>query len=231
MSINTVYLLDSYRRSFIYGIILASGSVWGLVEFGAGIGLQKCTGLLSGAILSGLSFFWLSLIWSTARKWIPILMVVLIAMAYKWLDTLLLGLSWNHGSVVNPIFAFLTALTGFFLLQVLFGDRFFRSRSARILTGALAALVSMCLFPLAGYVTGTPVCLYGATRIPVSVITAPVAIAVAMLTVPLGFRTAGWLTNDARHTGRLRNPAFILRWYSPAIFMVSVTILVLVRLM
>ena len=41
------------------GIIVVIGSVWGLTEFAFGLGLQKCATLYTGAILTGLAFFWL----------------------------------------------------------------------------------------------------------------------------------------------------------------------------
>ena len=44
------------------GLIVAIGSVWGLTEFAFGMGLQKCATLYTGAILTGIAFFWLSFI-------------------------------------------------------------------------------------------------------------------------------------------------------------------------
>ena len=118
------------RKSIITrgGIILAAGSLWGIMEFGAGMGLQKCATLATGAVLTGLSFFWLSMVWSATKRIIPILLIVLIAMMFKWLDALLLQMAWNHGSVLNPMFAFFTAMTGFLILAGLFRKKFFQNR-------------------------------------------------------------------------------------------------------
>ena len=98
------------------GIIMAIGSVWGLTEFAFGLGLQKCATLYTGAILTGLAFFWLSFVWSLTRSIVPVLIIVGIAMIFKWLDALLLQVAWNHGSIVNPIFAFLTIMLGYVVL-------------------------------------------------------------------------------------------------------------------
>jgi hypothetical protein len=73
------------------GLILAVGSVWGLTEFAFGMGLQKCATLFTGAILTGIAFFWLSFIWSITRKLLPILMIVGIAIGFKMLDAAFLS--------------------------------------------------------------------------------------------------------------------------------------------
>ena len=54
------------------GIIVVVWSVWGLTEFAAGIGLQKCAALFTGAILTGMAFFRVSFIWSITRKLLPV---------------------------------------------------------------------------------------------------------------------------------------------------------------
>ncbi|MEN8230331.1 MAG: hypothetical protein ABFS38_19370, partial [Bacteroidota bacterium] len=174
------------------GIIMAIGSIWGLTEFAFGLGLQKCATLYTGAVLTGLAMFWLSFIWSTTRSFVPVLIIVGIAMAFKWLDALLLQVAWNHGSIVNPIYAFFTIMLGFILLMGLLRKQFTKSLMSRVLLGAGAAAIASALFPLAKFATGNPACLYAATNIPLVIYTAPVAIILSMITVPLGFRVATW---------------------------------------
>ena len=53
------------------GIILAVGSVWGLTEFAFGMGLQKCATLYTGAILTGISFFFILTSFRTSRALKP----------------------------------------------------------------------------------------------------------------------------------------------------------------
>ena len=144
------------------GIIMAIGSIWGLTEFAFGLGLQKCATLATGAILTGLAFFWLSFIWSITRHIIPILILVGIVVLFKWLDALLLPVAWNHGSIVNPIWAFLTVMMGFILLITLFRKRFPKTLMSRIMVGAGAATIACALFPLAKFITGSPACMYAA---------------------------------------------------------------------
>lgn len=236
-SINILYLCTQNYRNMknpavrnSLGLILAIGSVWGLTEFAFGMGLQKCATLYTGAILTGIAFFWLSFIWSITRKIVPILIIVGIAVLFKFLDALLLPVAWNHGSILNPIFAFFTLMLGFLLLSTLFRKGFSKNLLSRVMVGAGAALVATALFPLVKFASGTPACLYAATNIPLVIYTAPVAIIISMFTVPLGFTAARWYTgsileNQARHPVSL-----LARLWSPAVVICCLLIITLIRI-
>ena len=213
-----------------FGIILAIGSIWGLAEFGAGMGLQKCATLITGAVLTGLSFFWLSFIWSATKRLIPILMIVGIAILFKWLDALLLQVAWNHSSVLNPMFAFFTAMVGFMLLIGIFKNQFSGSIRNRILIGGGAALLAMCMFPLVKFTTGTPACTYAATNIPLAIYTSPIAVVLAMITVHLGYRAASWYYSENRRVSQIQNSTILHRLWSPAVFIACVMIMIVVRI-
>jgi hypothetical protein len=212
------------------GIIVAIGSVWGLTEFAAGIGLQKCATLYTGAILTGVAFFWVSFIWSITRKLLPILIIAGMAVLFKFLDALLLPVAWNHGSILNPAYALLTILIGFSLLMVLFKKHFSKRLLNRILIGAGAALVATALFPLVKFATGTVACFYAATNIPLAIYTAPVAIVISMITVPLGYLAAGWYTGKISATNRAHPATLLVRIWSPAVVICCILIITLVRI-
>jgi hypothetical protein len=222
--------MDKKSITSNFGIILVAGSLWGIIEFGAGMGLQKCATLATGAILTGLSLFWLSLVWSFSKRLIPVLIVLVIAMMFKWLDALLLHVAWNHASVLNPMFAFFTTMTGFILLIGLFRKKFFQNRLSRILTGGGAALVAMSLFPLVKFATGNLACTYAATNIPLSVYTAPLAILIGMITVPLGHRVALRIKGEEDPSGHQAVPFLLSRAWSSAIFLGSIIIIVMARI-
>ena len=211
------------------GIIVAIGSVWGLTEFAAGMGLQKCATLLTGAILTGLAFFWVSFIWSLTRKLLPVLIIVGMAILFKLLDALLLPVAWNHGSILNPAYAFVTILVGFSLLISLFKKQFSTRLMNRILLGAGAAIMATALFPLVRFATGSAACFYASTNIPLAIYTAPVAIAISMITVPLGYLAAGWYTGKIEVDGRL-HPSLLSRLWSPAVLICCILIITLVRI-
>jgi hypothetical protein len=212
------------------GIILAAGSLWGLVEFGAGMGLQKCAVLFTGAVLTGLSFFWLSFIWSMTRRILPVMIIALVAMMFKWLDAWLLHVAWNHGSVLNPMFAFFTALAGFMILTGILRKRFSQHLTYRILAGGGAALIATSLFPLVKFVTASPACTFAATNIPLVLYTAPVAILLSMATVPLGFGAALWYNRIKQDRSSFQPYSVLFRILSPLVFIGSVLIIVLVRI-
>jgi hypothetical protein len=212
------------------GIIIAIGSVWGFTEFAFGLGLQKCATLYTGAILTGLAFFWLSMVWSITRSIIPVLVIVGIAMLFKWLDALLLHVAWNHGSIVNPIYAFFTIMVGFMLLMLLFRKRFSKNLFNRILVGAGGAVIACALFPLAKFTTGIPACTYASTNIPLIIYTAPVAIILSMITVPLGFRAAIWYTEKIQAINSEGSGSLLARLWSPAVVICCLLIITLVRI-
>lgn len=212
------------------GIIVAIGSVWGLTEFAFGLGLQKCATLYTGAILTGLAFFWLSMTWSITKSIIPVLIIVGITMLFKWLDALLLQVAWNHGSIVNPIYAFFTIMVGFSLFILLFRKRFSKNLLSRILVGAGGAAIACALFPLAKFTTGNPACMYAATNIPLIIYTAPVAIILSMITVPLGFRAATWYTEKTEGIISERSGSILARLWSPAVVICCLLIITLFRI-
>jgi len=96
--------------------------------------------------------------------------------------------------------------------------------------GAAAGLLSMCLFPISGWLTGQPVCTLGTSGIPVSVITAPVAMVLAMIAVPLGHMAAAWINGLNQSEGSVGHPVRLTGIVSPVLFMLSALALVLVRL-
>jgi hypothetical protein len=212
------------------GVIFAAGSVWGLIEFGAGMGLQKCATLFTGAILTGLAFFWFSFIWSLTRRILPLLILVAIAMLFKWLDALLLQVAWNHGSILNPMFAFFTGMAGFVVAITLFRQRLLHSQRIRILAGGTAALLATFMFPLVKFVSGTPACLSSFASLPVSIVTSPVAIVISMIMVPLGFLAARWFERQEPAITRVAAMEVLIRMWPAAICAVCIGVVVAVRL-
>lgn len=211
------------------GIIVAVGSVWGLTEFAAGMGLQKCAALFTGAILTGIAFFWVSFIWSVTQKLLPLLIIVGMAVLFKLFDALLLPVAWNHGSILNPAYAFITILIGFSLLILLFKKRFSSKLLNRILIGAGAAIIATAMFPLVRFATGSAACFYASTNIPLAIYTAPVAIVISMITVPLGYLAAGWYTGRVMEKNQT-HPSLLARLWSPALLVSCILIIVLIRI-
>jgi len=212
------------------GIILAVGSVWGLTEFAFGLGLQKCAVLYTGAILTGLAFFWVSFVYSLTRSILPVLMIVSVVVLFKMLDALLLPVAWKHGTILNPIFAFITIMLGFLLLISLFRHRFFSGLFNRVVVGAGSALVATSLFPLVGFVTGTNACVYASTNIPLAIYTAPVAIILSMITVPLGSFAAEKYSGYVSGNRHAQHASLMARLWSPLVVISCLLIITLARI-
>jgi len=193
------------------------------------MGLQKCAALFTGAILTGIAFFWVSFIWSVTRKLLPVLIIVGMAILFKLFDALLLPVAWNHGSILNPAYAFMTLLVGFSLLILLFKKQFSSKLVNRILVGAGAAIIATAMFPLVRFVTGSAACLYASTNIPLAIYTAPVAIAISMITVPLGYLAAGWYTGRVMENIQT-HPSLLTRLWSPALLITCILIIAMIRI-
>lgn len=220
--------MEKPRTKTSLALILAAGAMWGLIEFGAGLGLQKCAALFTGSILTGLSFFWISFIWSRDKNFLSLLFILLLAMGLKWMDALLLHLPWNHASILNPIFALFTAVLGFSVLMLLFKKHFFKNTLNRILLGGGSALLATSLFPLVKFASGVPACTWAATNIPLSISTAPVAMLIAMIMVPLGYGTSRLLEKRIEGSDTTAKTLYFGQW-STAVFLLCVLILVLAR--
>ncbi len=201
------------------GIIAAIGAIWGLTEFSFGLGLQKCATLYTGAVLTGLSFFWISFVWSLTRKILPVLILVAIVVLFRMFDAVLLPAAWNHGSILNPVWAFLTIMLGFILLSSLFKKQFTARLMNRVFVGAGAAIVAIALFPLAKF------------NIPLAIYTAPVAIILSTITVPLGYRVSLWYSREFQGESSGRPTTILTRLWSPAVVICCLLIITLARIL
>lgn len=206
-----------------WGPILALGSLWGLTEAALGVYLRQCASTVSGSIMTGTALFFLAAAWALSPRLRTIAAVAGLAVGFKLLDALLLGLPVGHGAVANPLFAIAVEGAAFALLAGVIGRTVFAKAPGRVLTGGLAALVAVNVFPLVKIVTGVAPCVTG-TSYPLSLYYAPIAVALAALTVPLGLRAGAVLAAfEAR-------PA-VPRWLSPAAAGLSLGALVLLRLL
>jgi len=206
-----------------WGPILAMGSLWGLTEAALGVYLRQCAANVSGSIMTGTALFFLAAAWALSPRLRTVAAVAGLAAGFKLLDALLLGLPVIHGAVANPLFAIAVEGAAFALLAGVIGRAVFAKAPGQALTGGLTALVAVNVFPLVKIVTGVAPCVTG-TSYPLSLYYAPIAVGLAVLTVPLGLRAGAALAAlEAR-------PA-TARWLSPAAAALSLGALVLLRLL
>jgi hypothetical protein len=204
--------------------VLVLGSLWGLSEAALGMSLRRCASSMSGSIMTGAALFFLAAAWAISPRVKTIAATAGLAAAFKLFDALLLGLPVLHGAIGNPIFAIVMESAAFLLIASVISKALAGKTAGQGLSGGLAALVAVNLFPLVKYATGVPACVVAGTSYPLSLYYAPLAVGLSILTVPLG-RLAGTAVAPFE-----RRPAG-LRWLTPATVALSAGALALLRLL
>jgi hypothetical protein len=194
--------LESRRLPF--GVLIALGSAWGLSEAGLGLAIETCAKAISGSVMTGVALFFISAAWVRTKRAAGPAFVTAVALAFKLIDAALLGLPIRHGAIANPMFAFVTEAAAFALIAPLLAEAWRGRLVGRAALGGLSALAAVNVFPLVKFATGIPACLAAGTTTAQSIYYAPIAIAVSLVTVPLGFLAAerlevreGWLAPSA----------------------------------
>ncbi len=170
------------------GTVIALGAVWGLAECALGAGLQACAKSISGSLMTGVALFFVAAAWAVSRKALNVALLVGIVVLFKTFDALLLGLPLGSGAIANPVFAFVLGGAGFLAAAALVGRSRGERTSGRALMGGAGAFLAVAAFPLVGFFTGNAACLAAGTTIPMVWYYSPIAIALSLLTVPLGMR-------------------------------------------
>ncbi len=203
--------------------VLVLGSLWGLSEAALGMYLRQCASTMSGSLMTGAALFFIAAAWAVSPRARTIAAMIGLAAGFKLFDALLLGLPVLHGAIGNPIFAIVMEGAAFGLIVSVVSRSVAGKTLGQGLSGGLAALVAVNLFPLVKFATGVPACVTG-TSYPLSLYYAPIAIALSALTVPLGLRAGQALAAlETRPAAR--------RWLSPAAVAASAGALALLRLL
>ena len=206
-----------------WGPVLVLGSLWGLSEAALGMYLRQCASTVSGSVMTGAALFSLAAAWAVSPRVMTAALMVAVASSFKLFDALLLGLPVLHGAIGNPIFAIAMEGAAFALIVSVVSKSLAGKAVGQGLSGGLAALVAVNLFPLVKYATGVAPCVTG-TSYPLSLYYAPIAVALSALTVPLGMRAGAAIA-------ALEGRAWRLRWASPAAVALSLGALALLRLL
>jgi hypothetical protein len=205
------------KKTFGYVVLL--GSAWGLAECLLGVALKACASSISGSIMTAVALFFIAAAWVSDRKTVNVVLLVGIAVAFKMVDALLLGLPLRSGAVVHPAFAFVLEGAGFLAVGILLPQ--FRTSFQRrgIWAGGISALIAAAAFPLVKFASGIPACLVPGSSIPAAWAYAPLAVGLSMLAVPLGFKTA------YKTKGFASGPI----WRIPATIILSLALMAVVR--
>jgi hypothetical protein len=206
-----------------WGPILVLGGLWGLSEAALGMHLRACASTVSGSLMTGAALFFLAAAWTISPRVQAAAAMVGLAASFKLFDALLLGLPVLHGAIGNPIFAIVMEGAAFLLIVSVVSRSLAGRAVGQGVVGGLSALVAINLFPLVKYATGVAPCVTG-TSYPLSLYYAPIALAVSVLTVPLGVRAGAALRSLEPVTWRLP-------WLSPAALALSFGALALLRVL
>ncbi len=215
--------MSQLPKKTTWGPILVLGGLWGLSEAALGMYLRACASTVSGSLMTGAALFFLAAAWAISPRVQATAAMVAIAASFKLFDALLLGLPVLHGAIGNPIFAIVMEGAAFVLIVSVVSRSLAGKAVGQGVVGGLGALVAVNLFPLVKYATGVAPCVTG-TSYPLALYYAPIAVAVSVLTVPLGVRAGAALRN-------LEPVAWRLPWLSPAALALSFGALVLLRVL
>jgi hypothetical protein len=144
-------------------------------------------------------------------------------------DALLLSLPIIHGAVANPIFAFIMEGAAFLIIVTLIKERLFQKKSGQVMAGGLAALLAVNLFPLVKFATGIPACVVAGTGYPLSLYYAYVAVAISLVTVPLGVLVGTKIRSIEAGFARTSGSKIFQYVVSPATVILCILITVLIR--
>jgi len=211
-----------------WGPILVLGSLWGLSEAALGMYLRQCASTVSGSLMTGAALFFLAAAWTISPRGQTVAGMVVLASFFKLFDAMLLGLPILHGAIANPIFAIVIEGAAFLVLISIIHREFASKTLGQGLTGGLTALLAVNAFPLVKFATGIAACKVPGTVIPLSLYYAPIAIVLSMLTVPAGFWAGARVA--ALETRFVPASPARLGWVSPAVFVLCLAALTLLRL-
>ncbi len=208
-------------------MVLAAGSIWGIIEASVGVVLRGlCTHYLSGSVLTGTAMFFLALVFAYSQRLLFVLLLPLIASLYKLYTALILAKPIISGGIINPIYAYITEALALIIVLAVFNPSLRQKHWGQSILGGFAALLAANLFPAVGYFTGIPACVLPGTKFPLALWGAPVAISLAMVTVPLGFLVANVLVQFSK---RLLSREHYLWAYTSAMIMVCLWIVFMIH--
>ncbi|MFB3896233.1 MAG: hypothetical protein ACE14V_08020 [bacterium] len=168
-------------------ILIALGSIWGLMETGMGAYLKGvCAYMTTGSIMTAVALGFFATSFAYSRKIWSLAFVFIIAALFKSIDAYLLHIPIMSGAIANPIFGFFTEGLAFLFIFAILSGSLKSKRYGQSIWGGTAALVAINLFPLVKFATGIPACVYPNTQYPTALYFAPIAIGLSLLTCPIG---------------------------------------------
>lgn len=215
------------KHSIVF--LFALGSIWGLTEAALGMGLRNCAAAVSGSIMTGVALFFMAAGWAVSNRVSAVFLMVLLASFFKMFDALLLSLPLNHGAIGNPIFAFFMEALALVVFLSLFKNKIAEKTAGQAVLGTLAAVLAANLFPLVKVATGVPACVVPGTGYPLSLYYVHFAALISAITVPLGFAAGAKMAALQTRLFEIQGLKKARRFLSPAVLILGLIIITLIR--
>lgn len=219
---------DSLKANL--GMIIILGSVWGFSEAALGMGLRRCAASVSGSLMTGVALFFIAAGWMVSKRISGVFLMVLIAACFKMFDALLLSLPLKHGAIGNPIFAFFMEAAAFLIIIFIIKEKTLKKPAGQALLGGLAAVLAVNLFPLVKYATGVPACVAQGITYPLALYFIHYAVLTSVVTVPLGFYAGAKMNAYERTFVRVDFLKKFNYMVSPAVMVLCLVFVTLLRL-
>ena len=221
---------DSRTKNPVLLLVLAIGCIWGLAEALLGMFLRgSCAASVTGSLLTGMAILFLSSALAIHRRKAGLFIILGVVAMFKLLDAVLLDLPVRHGAIINPIFGIIMEVAAFALIFSVLKSKLTETVHGQAVMGGLSALVAVNLFPLVKYFTGIPACVLPGTVYPLSLYYAPIAVALSMVSCPLGFSLGSRLAASFQGEGFLSGYPALARVLPTVLIVASLTTFILVR--
>jgi hypothetical protein len=161
---------ENFQNSGVLIFLITIGCLWGITEFFMGTLLKNLyPGNITGSVLIGLSFFFLSATYYLNERISSLIIILIISTLFKLSGTILIGKSLASPFFINPVLSMLLSVCLFIILQRLILKDKKTTGINSFFAGAILAAVTALLFPLLNYISGYPLCFKSNTNIPLSV--------------------------------------------------------------
>lgn len=189
---------ENFQNPAVLIFLITIGSLWGITEFFMGTLLKNLyPGNITGSVLIGLSFFFLSATYYLNERISSLIIILINSSLFKLSGTILIGKSLASPFFINPVLSMLLSVCLFIIYQrLIFKDKKATGINAFFAGGIIAALTAL-LFPFLNYISGYPLCYKGNSNIPLSVWYIHISAIIGFFSYPAGVYISAIYKNTA----------------------------------
>lgn len=190
----TNYTSNLFQLFFLTGI----GCLWGLAEFSAGTFIKNMyPGNITGSLLIGFSFFFLSAAYCLNRKISSIFFILGLSILFKISATFISGKTLTDPLFINPALSFMLATALFLGYASLGTENSSDFKLSSPFVGAALATLTALIFPLLNMACSLPQCYRPGTNIPLSIAYLHLSAIAGFISFPAGILISSGFKNVA----------------------------------